>query len=156
LLRRRLGVLLLLRRRVVEARGWRLRVGVVGCVVAGLLVPVLRCWRWRRGARGAVGAWYGAWRLEALARRRPAVAVAVVWAHVLVLLRRGRHGFVVLRAAWGRAGMAVGIHELGCLFGFGVSGGRVFCQPFVARPVDVRVSSHDVAQQAQHSKHVFL
>jgi hypothetical protein len=42
------------------------------------------------------------------------------------------------------------------LFGFGVSGGRVSCQPFVARPVDVRVSSHDVAQQAQHSKHVCL
>jgi hypothetical protein len=51
--RRRLGVLLLLLlRRVVESRGWRLRVGVVGCVVAGLLVPVLR-W-WRRRTRGAV------------------------------------------------------------------------------------------------------
>ena len=156
LLRRRLEVLLLLRRRVVEARGWRLRVGVVGCVVAGLLVPVLRCWRWRRGARGAIGAWYGAWRLETLARRRPTV-VAVVGAHVLVLLRRGRHGFVVLGTAWGRAGVAVGVHELGCLFGFGVSGGGVSGQPFVARPVDVRgVSSHDVAQQAQHSKHVCL
>ena len=138
LLRRRLGVLLW----VVEARGWRLRVGVVGCVVAGLLVPVLR-W-WRRGARGAVGAWYGAWRLEALVRRRP-VAVAVVGAHVLVLLRWGRHGFVVLRTAWRRAGVAVWIHELCCLLGFGVSGGRVSCQPFVAGPVDVRMSSHDVA-----------
>ena len=138
LLRRRLGVLLW----VVEARGWRLRVGVVGCVVASLLVPVLR-W-WRRGARGAVGAWYGAWRLEALVRRRP-VAVAVVGAHVLVLLRWWRHGFVVLRTAWRRAGVAVWIHELCCLLGFGVSGGRVSCQPFVARPVDVRMSSHDVA-----------
>jgi hypothetical protein len=44
----------------------------------------------------------------------------------------------------------VGIHELCCLFGFGVSGGRVSGQPFVARPVDVRVSSHDVAKQSQH------
>jgi hypothetical protein len=137
-----LGVLL--RRRVVEARGWGLRVGVVGCVVAGLLVPVLRWWRGR--TRGAVGAWYGARRLEALARRRPVVAVAVVGAHVL---RRRRHGFVVLGTAWRRAGVAViGIHELCCLFGFGVSGGGVSGQPFVARPVDVRVSGHDVAQQS--------
>jgi hypothetical protein len=81
-----------------------------------------------------------------LARRRPAV-VAVVGAHVL--LRRRRHGFVVLGAAWRRAGVAViGVHELCCLFGFGVSGGRVSGQPFVARPVDVRVSGHDVAQQS--------
>lgn len=43
--------------------------------------------------------------------------------------------------------MAVWIHELCCLFRFGVSGGRVSCQPLVARPVNVRMSSHDVAQQ---------
>jgi hypothetical protein len=45
--------------------------------------------------------------------------------------------------------VAVWIHELRCLFGFGVSGGGVSCQPFVARPVNVRMSSHDVAQQSQ-------
>jgi hypothetical protein len=123
-----------------------LRVGVVGCVVASLLVPVLRLCR--RRTRGAVRAWYRAWRLEALAERRP-VVVAIVWAHVLVLLRRWRHGFVIL-SAWRRAGVAVWIHELCCLFRFGVSGGRVSCQPFVARPVNVRMSSHDVAQQGKH------
>jgi len=46
--------------------------------------------------------------------------------------------------------MAVWIHELCCLFGFCVSRGRVSCQPFIARPVNMRMSSHDVAQQAQH------
>jgi hypothetical protein len=48
--------------------------------------------------------------------------------------------------------VAVWIHELCCLFGFGVSGGRVSCQPFVARPVNMGMSSHDVAQQSQVSE----
>jgi hypothetical protein len=48
--------------------------------------------------------------------------------------------------------VAVWIHELCCLFGFGVSGGGVSCQPLVAGPVDVRMSSHDVAGSTSNSK----
>lgn len=138
-----LGVRLLLLL-AAEARRRRLWVGVVGCVVASLLVPVLRLRR--RGTRGSVGAWDRAGRLEALARRRPAV-VAVVWARVLRLLRWWRHGFVVL-SAWR---WAVVVHELGSLFGFGVSGGRVSSQPFVARPVDVRMTRHGFVRRARES-----
>ena len=137
-----LGVRLLLL--AAEARRRRLWVGVVGCVVASLLVPVLRL-RWR-GTRGSVGAWYRTGRLEALARRRPAV-VAVVRARVLRLLRWWRHGFVVL-SAWR---WAVVVHELCSLLGFGVSGGRVSSQPFVARPVDVRMTRHGFVRRARDS-----
>lgn len=136
-----LGVRLLLL--AAEARRLRLWVGVVGCVVASLLVPVLRLGR--RRTRGPVGAWYRARRLEALARRRPAV-VAVIRARVLRLLRWWRHGFIVL-CSWSRA--IVGIHELCCLLGFGVSGGRVSSQPFVARPVDVRMTRHGFVRSAR-------
>lgn len=143
LLRWSLGVRLLRRLLAAEARRRRLWVGVVGCVVASLLVPVLRLRR--RGTRGSVGAWYRARRLEALARRRPGV-VAVVGARVLRLLRRWRHGFVVL-CSWSRA--VVGVHELGSLLGFGVSVWRVSSQPFVARPVDVRVTCHGFVGSAR-------
>jgi hypothetical protein len=100
---------------------------------------------WRRGTRRSVGAWNRARRLEALAGRRP-VAVAVVGARVLRLLRWWRHGFVVLRSSR-RA--VVGVHELCCLLGFGVSGRRVSSQPFVARPVDVRMTRHGFVKSAR-------
>lgn len=137
-----LGVRLLLLAAVARRR--RLWIGIVICVVASLLVPVLRLRR--RRTRGSVGAWYGAGRLEALARRRPAV-VAVVGARVLRLLRWWRHGFVVL-SSWR---WAIVVHELGSLLGFGVSGGRVSSQPFVARPVDVRVTRHGFVRRARES-----
>jgi len=141
LLRWSLGVRLLLL--AAEAGRRRLWVGVVGCVVASLLVPVLRLRR--RRTRGSVGAWYRARRLKALARRRPAV-VAVVGARVLRLLRWWRHGFVVLRS-W--SGTIVGVHELCCLLGFGVSVRRVSSQPFVAGPVDVRMTRHGFVRCAR-------
>ena len=45
----------------------------------------------------------------------------------------------------------VGVHELSGLFGFSVSGGRVSSQPFVARPVDVRVTRHGFVKSARES-----
>lgn len=119
----------------------RLRIGVVGCVVASLLVPVLR-W-WRRGIRGSIGPRYRAWRLEALAGRR-SVAVAVVGTR---LLRWWRHGFSALCSL-----RAVLVEELGSLFWFGVSGGRVSSQPFVARPVNVRMAGHDFTRRAREAR----
>ena len=43
----------------------------------------------------------------------------------------------------------VWVHELGGLLGFGVSGGRVSSQPFVARPVNVRVTRHGFVRTAR-------